>query len=217
MAPFTKYAERSNEPAVNRFAIISGSHRCPSQTGKVARFIQQMAERELEGVDTYLLDLGETPLPLWDPGVTERAEPWGRVWSPVSAALAGCTGIIVVTPEWGGMVPAALKNFFLLCEANELSHKPGLIVAISSSVNGAYPVAELRMSSYKNTQLCYIPEHVIVRNARNMLNAEEAAPPETYLRGRVKYALQLLVVYAEALKTVRNSGVVDLVTYPFGM
>ncbi|HEV7239523.1 MAG TPA: NAD(P)H-dependent oxidoreductase [Thermoanaerobaculia bacterium] len=203
---------------MNRFAIVSGSHRSPSQTGKVARFIQQLIASDFEGVDTYLLDLGETPLPLWDPGLKTAAEPWCRVWSPVSAELKECTGAIVVTPEWSGMVPAALKNFFLLCEQNELSHKPGLIVAVSSGVNGAYPVAELRMSSYKNTQFCYIPEHIIVRNVRSMLNELGAgAPEEAYLRGRLKYALMLLVEYAEALKAVRNSGVADLATYPFGM
>ena len=203
---------------MNRFAIVSGSHRCPSQTGKVARFFRQLIAAEFKDVDTYFLDLGETPLPLWDPGIRERSDPWNRVWTPVSQELMDCTGVIVVTPEWSGMVPAALKNFFLLCEHHELSHKPGLIVAVSSGVNGAYPVAELRMSSYKNTQFCYIPEHIIVRNVRGILNESAEAPSdEAYLRRRACYALRLLVAYADALKTVRESGVVDLATYPFGM
>jgi hypothetical protein len=74
------------------------------------------------------------------------------------------------------------------------------------------------MSSYKNTQFCYIPEHIIVRNVRNVFNDWNDSPPEeVYLRGRLKYALSLLVAYADALKIVRDGGVVDLATYPFGM
>jgi NAD(P)H-dependent FMN reductase len=206
---------------MNRFAIISGSHRSPSQTSKVARFVRCMIERELEGVECDLLDLGETPLPLWDPDVRRFAGPWERLWRPVSERLTESTGVILVTPEWAGMVPAALKNVFLLCERNELSHKPGLIVALSSSQGGAYPVAELRMSSYKNTQFCYIPENIIVRDVRNVLNdydhPNNIAAEEISLRRRMKYALTLLVEYADALKAVRNSGVIDLASYPFGM
>jgi len=203
---------------VNRIAVIAGSHRHPSQSGKVARFIEQMIVTELDGVDSYLLDLGATPLPLWAPNMWELDALSDQNWGPVSGALAECTGVVVVTPEWGGMVPAALKNLFLLCSRNELSHKPGLIVAVSSGLNGAYPIAELRMSSYKNTQFCYIPENIIVRNVRSVFNDyNDPLTEEAYLRQRLKYALLLLVAYADALKVVRQSGVVDLATYPFGM
>jgi len=48
----------------------------------------------------------------------------------------------------------------------ELGHKPALIVAVSSGDGGAYPVSELRMSSYKNNRLCYIPEQVALKSMR---------------------------------------------------
>jgi hypothetical protein len=42
-----------------------------------------------------------------------------------------------------------------------------LIIAVSGGAGGgAYPVAELRMSSYKNSRICYLPEHLIVRQRR---------------------------------------------------
>ena len=52
----------------------------------------------------------------------------------------------------------------------QLGHKPALIVTVSSADGGAYPVAELRMSSYKNNRICYLPEHVILRNVERILN-----------------------------------------------
>ncbi len=44
------------------------------------------------------------------------------------------TALFVIAPEWHGMVPAALKNFFLLWAATgELSHKPALPCAVSAA------------------------------------------------------------------------------------
>jgi hypothetical protein len=74
------------------------------------------------------------------------------------------------------------------------------------------------MSSYKNTQLCYIPEHIIVRHVEAMFtDAAPATQDEAALRARLSYALRLLVEYAKALRQVRASGVVDLEHYGWGM
>jgi hypothetical protein len=91
----------------------------------------------------------------------------------------------------------------------ELAHKPALICTVSSGDGGAYPVAELRMSSYKNNRICYIPEHIIVRNVEAVLNAEGENNPDAdeYFRERIPYALRILNAYATALKPVRESGV----------
>ena len=55
-----------------------------------------------------------------------------------------------------------------------LAHKPALIIAVSSSDGGAYPVAELRMSSYKNTRICDISEQIIARHVESVLNDDLA-------------------------------------------
>ena len=68
------------------------------------------------------------------------------------------------------MVPAALKNFFLLWAATgELSHKPALPCAVSAGEGGAYVISELRMSSYKNNRLCWLPEQLIARQVKSIL------------------------------------------------
>ncbi len=69
-----------------------------------------------------------------------------------------------VSARMRSSVPAGLKNFFLMFSRFELGHKPAMIVAVSSGDGGAYPVAELRMSSYKNNRICYIPEQLNLRN-----------------------------------------------------
>ena len=102
----------------------------------------------------------------------------------------------------------------------EVAHKPALIVTVSSADGGAYPVAELRMSSYKNNRICYLPEHVIVRNVERVLNddpAQNNPDADGYFRERIRYALGILVEYAKALAQVRASGATDLSKFKNGM
>ena len=46
--------------------------------------------------------------------------------------------------------------------------------AVSASDGGAYVIAELRMSSYKNNRLCWIPEHLIARQVKTLGNEDDA-------------------------------------------
>ena len=201
-----------------KYAINSGSHRLQSQSGKVARFIAARLPALDSSASTYVLDLGQTPLPLWDESIWKGDPKILEVWNPVSAELASSDAAVVIAPEWSGMVPAALKNLFLFASDGSLYHKPGLIVGVSASRNGAYPVSELRMSSYKNTHIQYISEHVIVRHVGDVLNEElPQAEEDAFLRKRIDYSLSVLAEYAKALKQVRDSGVLNRKEYPYGM
>ncbi len=200
-----------------KIAIIVGSHRVDSESGRVAAFIDQRIKALTDG-ETFLFSLAGNPLPLWDEGDWGDDPKWQAAWNPVARQLAESDAVVVVSPEWSGMAPAGLKNFFLLCGNDVLAHKPGLIVAVSAALGGSYPVAELRMSSYKNTRLCYIPEHVIVRNVGRVLKGDVPADDhDAALRSRIDYSLKLLIEYAKSLASVRASGVVDLKEFPYGM
>lgn len=204
-----------------RITIISGSHRRDSRSGRLAQLLARHLPTLAEGAEARVVDLAHTPLPLWDEafptdGAWEQSE-----WASIRAALAGSDGIVAVCPEWGGMVPPALKNFFLLSSHRELGHKPGLIVAVSAGRGGAYPVAELRISSYKNNRLCWLPEHVIVRDAEEVIAAGEGAQKEgqPFPRSwdRLDYGLRLLVAYADAMRQIREAGIIDHERFANGM
>ncbi len=135
---------------------------------------------------------------------------WKEILQPMSEMLQASDAFVVIAPEWHGQVPAGLKNFFLLCTQRDVGHKPALIVTVSSADGGAYPVAELRMSSYKNNRICYIPEQVIVRNVESLLNEDSHAnnpDADSYFRERIEWNLEILQQYAVALRQVRESGV----------
>lgn len=200
-----------------KISIIAGSHRREAESDRVARYVDGVLQR-LGVASTYLLSLSQNPLPLWDEGLWGDDPKWKSLWSPLAAELKSSDGFIVVAPEWSGMVPAGLKNLFLLCGADVLAHKPGMIVGVSASLGGSYPITELRTSSYKNTRICYVPDHVIVRNVGQMLKDEQPADKhDAALRDRIEYSLRILLEYAKALQSVRQSGVIDLKSFPYGM
>jgi NAD(P)H-dependent FMN reductase len=199
-----------------KITILNGSSRKQSQSGKISRFIDASL-RTKPGVSTYYLNLENNPLPMWDESIWQDTPEW-KVWNPIKAELQSSDAFIFVVPEWSGMVPPAAKNFFLLCSHQELGHKPALIVAVSSSRGGSYPVSELRISSYKNTRLLYLPEHFIIRDVEKMFNGDTPADEDDkYLRLRLDYCLNLLQAYGKSLKEIRASGIIDHKTFPNGM
>lgn len=200
-------------------AIIIGSHKKVSQSAKVAKFIEHVLRLQDESSECFLLDLGKDPLPLWDESMWQEGSDIREVWNPVSEELKSADSFVIISPEYGGMVPSSLKNFFLLCDDYELAHKPALIIGVSAGRGGAYPVAELRMSSAKNNFLCYIPEHVVVRDVKNVLNdkSEGSEKADVYLKKRINHALNILAQYAKALKPIRHKDLHDFETYPYGM
>ncbi len=202
-----------------KIAIISGSHRQNSQSIKVATHIQKTLLDNKHADEAWVFSLAGNPLPMWDEGIWEGDEKWKAILTPISEQLSSCDGFVIIAPEYHGQVPAALKNFFLMWK-HELSHKPALIVGVSSADGGSYPVAELRMSSYKNNKLCYMPEHLIIRNVESVLNENKADNNEetdSYFRERIDWTLAQLIQYAIALKQVRDSGVTQTDKFGNGM
>lgn len=183
------------------YAIVAGSSRANSQSGKVARFIRQrLVELKLaDEAGTSVIDLGQQPLPLWP---AEDTGPWADFQQRLKAADA----VVIIAPEWNGMACPAIKNFFIYASKAELAHKPGLLVGVSSGIGGGYPISELRASSYKNCRLCYLPEHLIVRGVEKVLNGTEVASEDDQrIRDRLDYDLDILAKYATALQPVRAS------------
>lgn len=182
-------------------ALVAGSSRNNSQSGKIARFLRQRLI-QLGHTDTSqssVIDLGLAPLPLWP---ADDAGPWGLY----SKQLAAADAVVIISPEWNGMACPAIKNFFIYASKAELAHKPGLLVGVSAGIGGAYPISELRASSYKNCRLCYLPEHLIVRNVEKVLNTPEpSSEDDQRLHARIDYDLDILVKYAQALRSVRAS------------
>ncbi len=199
--------------------LISGSHRHHSQSLRVTKHLATQLGKLDASVSTDIIELTDNPLPLWDERMFQPDDnELKQQWAPYAKRLSAADGFVVTSPEWHGMAPAGLKNFFLFAGAKELGHKPAILVGVSASHGGAYPIAELRMSSYKNSKLLYIPDHLIVRNVEKMFVGETPVEKDDdYIRDRAKFTLRILLEYAKAMKQVRDSGVTFDKKYAFGM
>lgn len=190
-----------------KISIISGSHRDPSQSEKIGHYIKTLLQNDFNDIEPFLFSLANNPLPLWDQSVWENEDEWVKRLAPLKEQFSNSDAFVIITPEWHGQVPSGLKNLFLLFNRFELGHKPAFIVSVSSGDGGAYPVAELRMSSYKNNRLCYIPEQLIIRNVETVFNdnpEDNDERSDSYYKQRMKWALEILHGYAKALKIMRD-------------
>lgn len=201
--------------------LIAGSMKTTGgESGRVTRWLAQKIEAD--GHSTFLRDLGQDPLPQWDEGLwgtAPHAEKWEEIWQPLKTRLAGADGVVLVTPEYNGTASAAMKNFLhILGGMGTVDHKPVQLVSVSAGVNGAYPIQELRGTGLKNNKMVAVPDHIIVRNASDML--VDDTPRNQFdadLRERIDYSLPLFYLYCAALAQVRESDVVVTKKFVFGM
>ncbi|CAQ84439.1 MULTISPECIES: NAD(P)H-dependent oxidoreductase [Photorhabdus] len=197
-----------------KLGIISGSHRAYSNSGKVGDLLDSLEITKKTFKHTEHFHLGNLDIPIWDESIwNEVKDPKWHEWSLISQSLMNADAFIIVVPEWGGMVPPKLKNLLLLCSNDELAHKPALLVSISSGNGGAFCISELRSSGYKNNKICFIPEHLVLRN----IEKEDDINIPSQLSNRMEYCIKVLHGYAYYLKEFRDKYPINLRCFKYGM
>ena len=187
-----------------KISLISGSHRKGSESKRISSILQKNLNKLSSTINTFSLNLGEEALPLWSTEKKIGNGVWGDTWRNISENLEQSDGFILVVPEYGGMATPAAKNIFLLCGNGELAHKPGLIVSVSSGNGGAYPISELRSSSYKNTHIMWIPENIIIRNVEEFNPGAHGKNIPEWLDNRIDYVLKIFLAYVLNMKPIRE-------------
>lgn len=198
--------------------IISGSHRPDSQSLKVANWLA--GALKLKTHDTEIISLSGNPFPLWDESAWNEGSDLSKQMKPSLDKVTNADALIVIAPEWGGMAPGGLKNFLLYIASQHAAHKPTMLVGVSASRGGTYPIAELRMSGFKNNRMLYTPDHLIVQGVENVMNDHDMDTDDKndgYIKKRAHYSLDVLMAYAKALKPMREENEMLKEEYPFGM
>ncbi|ENM5917165.1 NAD(P)H-dependent oxidoreductase [Vibrio mimicus] len=196
-----------------KLTLVSGSQRAHSQSLNVANYLKSLAEPHFDQIE--ILDLHELDLPFWNEGVWQNSEQW-QPWRNVAQGLKQSDAFVFITPEWHGMATPALKNFLLLTTDDELAHKPALLVSVSASVNGVYPISELRMTGNKNNHVCFLPDHLIFRDCEQLITADHQLT-DPHMQARSEYTIALLSAYATALAPVYRDMVNLGKTFRYGM
>jgi NAD(P)H-dependent FMN reductase len=197
--------------------IISASQRLQSESFKVSRYIQAILLEVFE-VQANVLDLADIVLPFWTDHADAK-ELQASQWAPIRRQLELAVGLVIVSPEWSGGITPALKNFFLYCTNHELADKPAYLVSVTSSyTGGVYPLAELRLSSHKNTHICFIPEQLTIHSVQHVLNQKETANESDFnVRVRLQYGLGVLLNYASCMIELRKCNFRDFDAFPYGV
>ncbi|GAA4465378.1 NAD(P)H-dependent oxidoreductase [Nemorincola caseinilytica] len=113
-------------------AIISSSVRTGRNSHRVALYFQNYLQANGHGT-TEIIDLNEYSFPVFDERLRFQKEPTEKMLD-FSARVKKADGIIIVTPEYNGSIPAALKNVTDLLY-DEWYHKP---IAMSTVSDGAF-------------------------------------------------------------------------------
>jgi azobenzene reductase len=200
----------------NRIALISGSHRLKGASARVALELQRLAAEHIADCTTELIPIDT--LPFWDEGLwgERAAAPQWDGWHSIAQRMRDADALIVIAPEYAGMVPPRLANFLLLCSGAEVGHKPALAVGVSATRGGSYPISQLRANSSKNNHMCWIPDHLIIRDVREH-DGPDSLSGAGYTAQYAVYCLKLLNAYASALKAVRSAEFIDHGRFPYGM
>lgn len=200
-----------------KIAVISGSQRANSNSLKVSRLICNLLTKKK--LNSYLISLEEEPLPFWNEDIDTSESPSNRAWTPIKKELRECEGLVIVTPEWNGTATPALKNFLQYCGLDEVGHKPGLIVSITTGLSGTYPITDIKLSTNKNNRLCFLPENMVIKNVHKFLDDIDGctSPITKDLLSRLEYCLTLLQGYSEALTSLRAKNIINKVDFKNGL
>lgn len=196
--------------------IIVGSIREGAQSARIAEVVKSRLDELFPETGAEIFSLRDLDLPLWTEDKWKADSALSQEWKTTSDRLKACTGFVFLVPEWAGMAPPHLKNFLLFCDKGELAHKPCQLIGISSGMGGAYPVAELRMSGYKNNFLMWLPDHMILRNVEQLFINEQPTELDQILTDRMDYSLTWLVDTATAMAPLREKDQ-NLSLYKNGM
>lgn len=201
-----------------RIHAVIGSHRKISNSQKVYSYIAHYMAEHHRNATLSCLNMSTCDLPFWSEEAWDNHSALSAQWSTYSEEFKAADGLIFIVPEWAGVAPSALKNLFFYLNKREMSHKPALLIGVSSGTGGAYPLAELRISSHKNTGVVYIPDQVVLRQVDGLLNSYGSAESEAdrIVQERMHYSLQMLMAYTKALKIMREETVFNYKDFPFG-
>jgi NAD(P)H-dependent FMN reductase len=130
-----------------KIAIISSSVRTGRNSHRVAMFFKNYIEAD-KIASAEILDLMEYNFPVFEERLKFQKDPLPKTMEFAQKIIAA-DGIIIVTPEYNGGYPAALKNVIDLLNA-EWKKKPIAISTVSSGgFGGSQVITSLQFTLWK--------------------------------------------------------------------
>ena len=154
-----------------RITILSGTNRTGSTTRALAGHVASLYADA--GAQPTLLDLATLGTEWFTPDAyTQR----GDTTRPEARAVLECDGLLVLTPEYNGSFPGALKLFLdILPFPAALAGRPSAFIGLAAGNWGGLRAVEQLQSifAYRNAQL--FPNRVFISDSdANLANGQPA-------------------------------------------
>lgn len=132
---------------MRNISILSASVRTGRKSDRVALFLQRyINENQLAKAD--IIDLNDYNFPIFNERLKYQQNPLPAAVE-FAEKIKMADGVIIVTPEYNGGYPAALKNVVDLL-TDEWNHKPVAIATVSAGMaGGAQVTVSLQFSLWK--------------------------------------------------------------------
>jgi len=169
--------------------IISASVRLGRNSHRVALFFKTYLEKETKNT-VNIQDLAALQFPLFDERLAYQKEITPEV-AGFAEAIKQADGILIVTPEYNGGYPAALKNVIDLLY-KEWYHKPiGIITVSDGDFGGSQVITSLVFTLWK-MKAWVIPAQFPVPNVEALFEETGKATDISKLQPRLKPFLKEL-------------------------
>jgi chromate reductase, NAD(P)H dehydrogenase (quinone) len=181
--------------------IIVGTDRVGSNSKRIADVIQGLYKSA--GEDVEIIELMDVMKGL------VASPQYGNVTHPILKAatdkVESSDGLIIITPEYNGSFPGALKYFIdHLRYPQAFEARPICFVGIGGMFGGLRPVEHLQqVFGYRNAYV--FPERIFVMNVWNQFKQTEQNPEGRFqdqlILGLMKKQAQDFSIFVDALKT----------------
>jgi NAD(P)H-dependent FMN reductase len=185
--------------------ILLGSARIGRQSFKIARFILSTISGD-QRFDTELIDLGEYDFPMMEQRLSEMQTVPSALQS-FSDKLQRADGLIIVSPEYKGGMPGALKNAFDYLKPGILRRKPvGICTVSSGGFGGLNCLMQLRLTVLALGGVP-IPDSLPVSRVQEHFDESgQLIDPNGAWKKNLMHFIDELCFYATALSRNRDSA-----------
>ena len=183
-----------------KIPVILGSVRRGRQSGRVARFACGRLRRT--GAEAPLLDLAEIGLPVMEERLSKRDDPPPGLVE-FAGAVAEADAVVVVSPEYNGAVPGALKNALDYLHG-EWERKPvGIVTTSAGGFGGVHAQSQLQLLFLR---LKALPVAVMPVSRVSQSFGEDGEPAEAHYETSFARFGDALAWHARAIAAALGRG-----------
>ena len=184
-----------------KIAIVVGSIGRGRNTPRLARLIARHVAAHPEA-EAELLDLAELDIPLLEERLRNIEDPPADLVR-FAAVLGNADALVVVTPEYNKLIPAALKNA-LDALGGEIRRKPAAIATHSVGDFGGTVVLQFLRPLLMNLGAVPIPAVLSVPRIARAVDEDGSALEEVFDDRGQRFVAEI-VEYAGAFRSLRGS------------